>query len=60
MFLTNIYISFCIKDFDKAKLKRKLKENIFCKGYFLKMDFSTKFQLSWIQPSGTVRRQERV
>ena len=34
MFLINIYISVCIKDFDKAKLKRKLKENIFCKGFF--------------------------
>ena len=40
MFLINIYISFFIKDFDNAELKRKLKENIFCNGFLHKISTS--------------------
>ena len=46
MFQINIYISFCMKDFNKAKLKRKLKENIFCKWFFWKIIFLRKFSTS--------------
>ena len=55
MFLINIYISFCIKDFDKGKVKRKLKENIFCKGFFLKNGFFHK--ISTLMDS-TVRHRQ--
>ena len=32
----DIYISLCMKDFDKAKLKRKLKNSFFVKDFFEK------------------------
>ena len=43
VFLINIYVSFCIKDFDKAKLERKSKENVFCTGFFEKQIFPQNF-----------------
>ena len=60
MFLTNIYISFCIKDFDKPKLISKLKEINFCTGFLLKNIFFHKISTSMDSAIGLLLKVDTI
>ena len=60
MFLINVYISFCIKYFDKWKLNRKLNENNSCNGFFWKNRFFHKISTSMDSAVGLLLKVDAI